>query len=180
MTAQQKLSLRARAYTYYEMLAFAQFFHEHRTENSPENILLGWLKWKEVKVDLNLTERKLLAIEQICVGYYGLDLQDVRGSRRYTELVRCRQVIAYFSVRFASQHTAARTLGGKRDNLQYGKTKCAQLMEVEPLLRKEVADVERRIAEALRSLDDEQQKQISETINTNENEQHEQQQTDRS
>ena len=86
-----------------------------------------------------------MVIEEAVVSYYGLSLQDVRGKRRYQELVRARQVISYLTVNHGSQHQIATALGTDRNNIQYGKTKCADLMDTEPLLRKEVAEIQLRL-----------------------------------
>lgn len=149
MTAAARTALRERQYTYYEVIAFAQFYQLHRTENSPENLLAAFLKWKQITGVQSTTTRRLLIIEEIVVTYYGLNLQDVRGKRRYTELVRARQVIAYFTVKYASQNQVANALGSNRNNIQFGKTKCALLMETEPLLRKEVAEIEKRLEQPM-------------------------------
>jgi len=167
MTAAQKKALRARQYTYYEMLAFAQFFTEHRAENSPENLLATFLRWEKVSAEAPARIEKLMLIETAVVKYYGLSLQDVRGKRRYTELVRARQVIAYITTRLgtqcASQNQIASTLGLNRNNIQFGKDKCALLMEVEPQLRREITDIEHKLAAGFAAIDAaqaEQQKQI--------------------
>jgi chromosomal replication initiation ATPase DnaA len=152
MTAAQRTALRARQYTYYEMLAFAQFFTAHRTENSPEQLLAGFLKWKQVEGETSARIERLMVIEQVAVQYYGVALGDVRGKRRYKELVRVRQVIWYFSVKYGSQHEIANALGNNRNNVQFGKTKCALLMETEPQLRKEVTEIEQRLIEPMAAI----------------------------
>lgn len=163
MTAAMRTALRERHYTYYEMLAFAQYYHDHRYKNSPENLLAAFTKLKEVSGDLTIKQRLLLLIEATVVNYYGLALQDVRGKRRYLELVRARQVISYFTVRYASQNTIANAIGFSRNNIQYGKTKCAELMETERLLRKEVADIEKRLEEPIKAILAEAEKLAKET-----------------
>ena len=45
MTTQQRTALRGRTFTYYEVIGFAQFYHAHRNENSPENLLTAYLQW---------------------------------------------------------------------------------------------------------------------------------------
>jgi chromosomal replication initiation ATPase DnaA len=169
MTAAQKTALRARTFTYYEMLAFAQFYSEHRNENSPEQLLAAFLKWKQTENTETATNERLMLIEAAAVAYYGESLQDVRGKRRYRELVRCRQVIAYLTVKHASQNTIAGCLGGDRNNIQYSKTKCGILMETEPLLRKEVREIEARLAEPLAAIDKAQREKEQRIINDEKN-----------
>jgi chromosomal replication initiation ATPase DnaA len=166
MTTAQRTALRARTYTHGEMLAFAQFYHEHRTENTPENLLAAFFKVKQAEGEFTLQQRRLMAIEEAVCGYYGQTLQDVRGKRRYTELVRCRQVIAHFAVLHASQHKAADCLGTDRNNIQYAKSKCSELMEVEPLLRREVAEIAKRLETPFAAID----KICKEAINKQTNE----------
>jgi chromosomal replication initiation ATPase DnaA len=161
MTAAQRTALRARQYTYYEVLAFAQFFTAHRTENSPEQLLAGFLKWKEIEGATSVRVERLMVIEQVCVDYYRLALQDVRGKRRYTELVRCRQVIAHLSVKYGSQNEVANALGNNRNNIQFGKTKCALLMETEAQLRKEVAEIEERLTEPFAAIAERERQAIA-------------------
>lgn len=170
MTQQQSIALRVRLYTYYEVLAFAQFYQQHRNENSPENLLAAFLQWKKVEAELVPQARRLLAIESIVCEYYMLPLQDVRGKRRYLELVRARQVIAYFAVKHGTQERVANVLGKKRESVQYGKTKCEQLMETEKLLCKEVAEIEKRLKEPLAAIDRELKELESKTIKENEDE----------
>jgi hypothetical protein len=165
MTTREKTALRARHYTYYEVLAFAQFYQQHRNENSPENLLRAYLQWQQVEGEFTPMARKLLTIEEVVCKYYALTLVDVRGKRRYTEFVRARQVIAYESVKLTSQHKAADTLGGNRNNIQFGKTKCAILMETEPLLRKEVKEIEQRLVEPFAKIDADFEEQKRKTIN---------------
>lgn len=165
MTTREKTALRARHYTYYEVLTFAQFYQLHRNENSPENLLRAFLQWQQVEGDFTPMARKLLVIEETVCKYYGLTLVDVRGKRRYTEFVRARQVIAYESVKLTSQNKVANTLGGNRNNIQFGKTKCAILMDVEPLLRKEVREIEQRLIEPFAKIDAEHEEQKRKTIN---------------
>lgn len=153
MTAEQRTALRARQYTYYEMLAFAQFYQLHRNENSPSNLLCVFLKWKLQTAEVTLLAQRLLVIEEVVVNYYGLSLQEVRGKRRYAELVRARQVISYLTVRHASQQQIATTLGANRNNIQFGKTKCATLMLTEPLLKQEVEAIEKRLEIPFAELD---------------------------
>jgi chromosomal replication initiation ATPase DnaA len=166
MTQSQRTALRSRQFTYYEMLAFAQFYQQHRNENSPENLLAAFLQWKKVETEAAPQTRRLLVIESVVTSYYGLALIDVRGKRRYLELVRARQVIAHFAVKYASQNKAANALGAKRDNIQYSKTKCSVLMETEALLRKEVADIEKRLFEPLAAIERELKELEDKTINT--------------
>lgn len=153
MTTAQRTALRARNYTHGEMLTFAQFYHEHRTENTPENLLAAFFKVKQAEGEFTLQQRRLMAIEDAVCSYYGQSLQDVRGNRRYAELVRCRQVIAHFAVLSASQHKAAECLGLKRDNIQYAKTKCSSLIDVEPLLRREVDEIKKRLEQPFAAID---------------------------
>jgi chromosomal replication initiation ATPase DnaA len=175
MTAALRTALRVRQFTYYEMVAFAQYYQQHRNQNSPENLLKAFLSWKETEEGAAPNARRLLAIESIVSRYYGLALADVRGKRRYTELVRARQVIAHICVQYqlkyqlGGQKQIARVLGGKRDNVQYSKTKCAILMETEPLLRKEVAEIERRLVEPLAVIDREELAALEDKKTNNEN-----------
>jgi chromosomal replication initiation ATPase DnaA len=172
MTAQQKTALRARTFTYYEVLAFAQFYLEHRNENSPQNLLAAFLEWRQSEAVMTATDRRLQVIEEAVTRYYGLVLADVRGKRRYTELVRARQVIFHLAVQDtkASQQKIAEMTGKKREDVQYGKTKCAQLMETEPLLRKEVAEIEGRIAYRFKQIEAELKELERKTIKQNEDE----------
>jgi chromosomal replication initiation ATPase DnaA len=153
MTAAQKRALRARQYTYYEVLSFAQFFVEHRAENSPENLLAAFLRWKEDAAAQPVLSEKLMLIEHAVVKYYGLNLQDVRGKRRYTELVTARQIIAYLTVKLASQNTVASTLGTNRNSIQYRKSKCGTLMSVEKQLCKEVQEIENALTAKFAAMD---------------------------
>jgi hypothetical protein len=90
----------------------------------------------------------------------------VRGKRRYLELVRARQVISHLSVKYSSQHKAADILGGNRNNIQFGKTKCALLMETEPLLRREVAEIEQRLEAPFAQIDADFEEELKrQTIN---------------
>ena len=169
MTAPQRTALRARSYTYYEMLAFARFYYERRNESSPEQLLAGFLKWKQVENVETVANERLMLIEAATVAYYGQNPQDVRGKRRYRELVRCRQVIAYLSVKWASQNIIADCLGGNRNNIQFSKTKCGILMETEPLLRKEVREIEARLAEPLAAIDKAQREKEQKILNDEKN-----------
>lgn len=169
MTAAMRLAIRARHYTYGEVLAFAQFYQLHRNENSPENLLANFLKWKQVEGDLSLRSRKLLIIEEVVAGYYGLALQDVRAKRRYAELVRARQVIAYFTVKHASQQQIASCVGMGRNSVQYGKDKTALMLGIEPQLRKEVDEIASRLVAPLEALD-KQEQEIAKLKNEDENE----------
>ena len=171
MTAQQRTALRARSYTYYEILAFAQFYSEHRNENSPEQLLAAYLRWKQTEGAETVVNERLMLIEAATCKYYEQSLQDVRGKRRYRELVRCRQVIAYLTVKHASQHTIAGCLGGDRNNIQYSKTKCGVLMETEPLLRKEVKEIEQRLAEPLAAIEKAQRDKELKALNDENDEQ---------
>lgn len=163
--------LRARHYTYYEMLSFAQYYQMHRNENSPQKLLAAFLTWRHQNEQATETGRRLLVIEEMVVNYYGLRLQDVRGKRRYAELVRARQVIAYLSVKHTSQHTIAMTLGVNRNNVQFGKTKCAILMETEPLLRKEVAEIEQRLQAPFAEIDAQFGERLTNQLNKDEDSQ---------
>ncbi len=180
MTENKRQALRGRQYTFYEMVVWAQFYHEHRNENSPEQLLTEFLKWKPNAKAETMQAHQLLLIESAVADYYKLPLQDVRGKRRYKEFVRARQVIAHLAVQFGSEHEVANTLGPKRDNIHFSKTKCRILMQSEPLLRKEVADIEARLCEPLAAIEKKQFE--NETNNKNEDdtiEQHEQQPADR-
>jgi len=161
MTHEQRVALRERRYTYYEMLAYGQFYHEHRNENSPEKLLVAFLKWKALEGEITVTARKLLIVEEVVCRYYGLALADVRGKRRYAELVRARQVIAHCSIKYASQNNVTQCIGMYRNNVQYGKTKCSTLMETEPVLRREVAEIQGRIDVLINELNEKIKLQIN-------------------
>ena len=165
--AQQRYTLRERTYTYYEMLAFAQYFHEHRTESTPVTLLSNFFKIKHAEGEYTAQQHKLMAIEETTCLYYGLNLQDVRGKRRYAELVRARQVVMYFAVQHASQSDVAACLGTNRNNVQHSKTKCASLMTVEPQLRREVAEVVERLTPIFADIE---KRYLPTEANTNENE----------
>jgi len=155
MTSQQRIVFRGRHFTYGEVLAFAQFYHLHHGENSPDNLLANYFRWKEISKEFSATARRLLVVEETVVNYYGLDMADVRGKRRYKELVRARQVIAYLTVHYASQNAITGVIGMNRNNVQFSKTKCGILMETEKLLRQEVAEIEQRLKPQLLEIDEE-------------------------
>ena len=169
MTSQQRTALRARTFTHGEVLAFAQFYHLHHGENSPENLLANYFRWREISKEFSITARRLLIIEEVVVDYYGLALEDVRGKRRYKELVRARQVIAHLTVRWASQNSIAGVIGMNRNNVQFSKTKCGILMDTEKQLRHEVAEITQRLAPKLSELDAEETK-IAKQDNLTQNE----------
>lgn len=169
MTSQQRTALRARTFTHGEVLAFAQFYHLHHGENSPENLLANYFRWREISKEFSITARRLLIIEEVVVDYYGLALEDVRGKRRYKELVRARQVIAHLTVRWASQNSIAGVIGMNRNNVQFSKTKCGILMETEKQLRQEVAEITQRLTPRLTELDAEETK-IAKLDNETQNE----------
>lgn len=134
------------------MLAFARFYHLHHGENSPENLLAAYFRWQETDSHVNETARRLMLIERTVVEYYGLLLEDVRGKRRFKELVRARQMIAYFAVLHAPQNMIQRSLGMNRNNVQYSKTKCGELLGVERQLRRERDEIRQRLEPLLAGL----------------------------
>jgi chromosomal replication initiation ATPase DnaA len=165
-----RTALRARTFTHGEVLAFAQFYHVHHGENSPENLLANYFHWKEISKEFSITARRLLIIESTVVDYYGLALEDVRGKRRYKELVRARRVIAYLTVLYATQSQINGVIGMNRNNVQFSKTKCGILMDTEKQLRNEVADITQRLAPKLSELIAEETKVAIQTTTQNEDE----------
>jgi len=158
MKEHEKRAYRSRAFTYYEMLTFAQYYHAHHGEASIDNLMISFFRWKEISKEFSITTRRLLMIEEVVINFYGLVLSEVRGSRRYQELVRARQVIAYLAVEYAPQQVVAKVLKMKRDSVQASKTKCAELIGVEKTLRDEVTRIRKRLIYPLQTLDDELKK----------------------
>jgi len=156
MTPQARTALRARAYTYYEMLAYAHFYAVHRYENSPEKLLAAYLDWRQETRDESAMARKLYLVEGITCQYFGVAIQDVRGRRRFKILVRARHVISHLAVPLASQNEIARILGYKRANIQSAKDKCAVLMENEKDLRRDIAAIQQRLEKPFAEIDAEE------------------------
>ena len=155
MKEHENKAYRSRPFTYYEMITFAQFYHAHHGETSIDNLMISFFRWKEISKEYSITTRRLLLIEDTVIKYYGLVLSEVRGERRYQELVRARQVIAFLAVEYAPQSVVSKVLGMPRNSVQSGKTKCAELIQVEKLLRDEVAKIRKRLIYPLQALDDE-------------------------
>ena len=155
MKEHENRAYRARPFTYYEMITFAQFYHAHHGERSIDNLMISFFRWKEISKEYSITTRRLLLIEDVVIKYYGLALAEVRGKRRYQELVRARQVIAYLAVQYAPQNIVSKVLGMPRNSIQSGKTKCGEMIKLEKLLSDEVAKIRKRLVNPLQALDDE-------------------------
>ena len=151
------------------MVSFAQFFAQHRNEDSQHNLLIRFLRWGQHNQfnESDPTVRILLKIEEVVVGYYDLTLMDVRGKRRYAELVRARQVITHLSLKLVTQHGMANAIGVNRNNVQSRNSKCAILMETEPQLRKEVAEIEKKLKGLILEIEAEQFEKIKEPSTNN-------------
>lgn len=156
MKESEKNTYRSRPFTYYEITTFAHYYHAHHGEASIDNLLISFFRWKEISKEFSITTRRLLTIEEAVIRYYGLDLAEVRGERRYVELVRARQVIAYLACEHASENFISDTLKMKRCSVQSRKAKCGVLLVVERQLRDDVAKIRKRLIAPFQTLAEEQ------------------------
>ena len=146
--------LRERKFTFYECVNFARFYSDNRDTKSAHELMLDFLKIKKNFTAPTIAMKIVQLIEQSVADYYNIPLDDIRGKRRFADLIRARQVIAYLSVKYGSQHLVAKALPGiNRMKIQHSKTMCAILMETEPDLAHEVESISNSIAGQIVSLE---------------------------
>jgi chromosomal replication initiation ATPase DnaA len=138
--------MRVRKYSFHEILEFAAFFADNRNAAPPDQLLSDFLGFKNSDRISDDALEIVHVIELAAAKYYDLPVVAIRSKRRYAELVRARMVICKIAVKFVTQQNiAVGMFGYNRNNVQYNKTKCSELMETEPLLVREVETIYDRV-----------------------------------
>jgi len=110
--------LRKRKFTYTEVIGFAEYFTQHRYEDTEAGLLSAYLGLGKTKAN-DPALKFVQAVELAVSRRFEQTLEAIRSRRRYPELVTCRQAIAYVACKHVSEATAAEALSyGTRNNVR--------------------------------------------------------------